>query len=102
MFQCNCHLQGAYTYVVKMFNYSGVSSLKMVIVGDCAKTCRSKLTVKYTIYSFVRLLVLAEFAIQFTMLKMNSMKLTTLNLCLLYILSEKNVYHSADKCDNVK
>jgi len=93
MFQRTRHLQGAYTYVVKMFNYTGVSSLKMVIVGNCAETCRSKLKVKYTIYSFVHLLVLTEFAIQFTMLKMNSMKLTTLNLCLQYILSEKNVYH---------
>jgi hypothetical protein len=61
--------------------------------GDCAETCKSKLTVKYTIYGFVHLLVLAEYAIQFTMLKMNSMKLTTLNLCLLHILSEKNVHH---------
>jgi hypothetical protein len=93
MFQRNHHLQGDYTYVVKMFNYTGGSSLKMVIVGDCAETCRSKLIVKYTIYSFVHLLVLAEFAIQFKMLKMNSMRLTTLNLCLLYILSDKNVYH---------
>ena len=51
MFQRNHHLQGAYTYVVKMFNYTGVSFLKMAIVGDCAKTCRSKLKVKYTIQS---------------------------------------------------
>ena len=51
MFKCNHHLQGAYTYVVKMFNYTGVSSLKMAIVDNCAKTCRSKLKVKYTIYS---------------------------------------------------
>jgi len=93
MFQRNHHLQGAYTYVVKMFNYTGVSSLKMAIVGNCAETCRSKLKVKYTIYSFEHLLVLKEFAIQFTIPKMNSMKLTTLNLCSLYTLTEKNVYH---------
>ena len=93
MFQHNCYLQGAYIYVVKMFSYTGVSSLKMAIVVDCTETCRGKLIVKSTIYSFVHLLVLAECAIQFTPLKMNSIKLTTLNLCLLYILSEENVYH---------
>jgi hypothetical protein len=32
IFQCNCHLKGAYTNVVKKFNYTGVSSLKLVIV----------------------------------------------------------------------
>jgi len=51
--------------------------------------------IKSKIYNiqFEHLLVLKEFAIQFTMLKMNSMKLTTLNLCSLYTLSEKNIHH---------